>query len=222
MANRIDTVTGHAGNQTKALYSENTQRGDDSTQNVFMLQPASEQGDLYISYWLKYQPDLEAKMTPPITVQTWRSLFEWKTAGDYRIGVYVASWQDGCGGIKPKGPLFWQIQADNNANGGLPFQSFWRVDNCAVAVPVDQWFKFEVFWHRSAGADGRVWVAVNGQVLADHRGPSMGVNNAAINRIFMSLVYSDSPYPIYQWTDDLEIWDGFPPVTGNNPPYARH
>ena len=218
MANRIVTVTGHAGNQTQALYSEITQRGDNSTQNVFLLQPASEQGDLYVAYWLKYQADLLAKMTP----QTWRSLFEWKTAGDYRVGIYVASWGDGCGGIKPLGPLFWQIQADNNANGGLPFQSFWRVDNCAVAVPVDQWFKFEVFWHRSAGTDGRVWVAVNGQVLADHRGPNMGVNNAAINRIFTSLVYSDSPYPIYQWTDDLEIWDGFPPVTGNNPPYAPH
>ena len=218
MANRIVTVTGHAGNQTQALYSEITQRGDNSTQNVFLLQPASEQGDLYVAYWLKYQADLLAKMTP----QTWRSLFEWKTAGDYRVGIYVASWGDGCGGIKPLGPLFWQIQADNNANGGLPFQSFWRVDNCAVAVPVDQWFKFEVFWHRSAGTDGRVWVAVNGQVLADHRGPNMGVNNAAINRIFNSLVYSDSSYPIYQWTDDLEIWDGFPPVTGNNPPYAPH
>jgi len=80
----------------------------------------------------------------------------------------------------------------------------------------------EVFWHRSVGADGRVWVAVNGQVLADHRGPNMGVNNAAINRIFTSLVYSGSPYPIYQWTGDLEIWDGFPPVVGNNPPYAPH
>jgi hypothetical protein len=120
------------------------------------------------------------------------------------------------------GPLFWQIKGDNEANGGLPYQEFWRVDNCAFAVPVDQWFKFEVFWHRSSGADGRAWVAFNGQVIADHYGPLMGVNNASINRIMPGLLYSQTPYPIYQWVDDLEIWDGFPPVFGNNPPYAPH
>ncbi len=38
----------------------------------------------------------------------------------------------------------------------------------------------------------------------------------------MPNLYSDTPYPIYQWIDDVEIWDGFPPVTGNNPPYAPH
>ena len=79
------------------------------------------------------------------------------------------------------------------------------MDNCSSAVPVDQWFKFEAFWHRSSGADGRVWIAVNGQVLADHYGPNKGVWNAPINRIFMPLTYSDAPYPLYQWIDDVEI-----------------
>ncbi len=218
MLNRIETVTGHKGNPTQALYSEITQRGDNSTQNVFLLQPASEQGDLYVSFWLKYQADLVQKMTP----QNWRALFEWKTGGDYRMVAYVASWGDGCGGIKPNGPLFWRIQGDNNANGGLPIQEFWRVENCAIAVPVYEWFKLEGFWHRSSGVDGRIWWAVNGQVIADHRGPNMGVWNAPINRIFVPPLYSDTPYPIYQWVDDLEIWDGFPPVVGNNPPYAPH
>ena len=46
-----------------------------------MLQPASEQGDMYISFWIKLQPDLQAKMTP----QTWYEVFEWKTGGDYRV-----------------------------------------------------------------------------------------------------------------------------------------
>ena len=226
MVNQIQTVTGRNGNPTRALYSEIKQsgccgtnsQGGAATQDPFMIQPAGEQGDLYISYWIKLQPDLLQKMTP----QNWRAFFEWKTAGDYRVIAYVASWDGGCGGVKPMGPLFWQIRGDNNANGGLPYQEFWRVDNCAFAVPVAEWFKFEVFWHRSSGADGRVWMAFNGQVIADHHGPNKGVWNASINRIMMPNLYSGSAYPIYQWVDDVEIWDGFPPVTGSNPPYAPH
>jgi hypothetical protein len=65
-------------------------------------------------------------------------------------------------------------------------------------------------------------MAVNGKVIADYRGPLMGVNNASINRIAIQNVYSAAPAPQYQWVDDVEIWDGFPPATGNNPPYAPH
>jgi hypothetical protein len=218
MLNRIETVTGHNGNPTRALYSQITQQGGAFTQDVVTLLPASEQGDMYISYWIKFQPDLLQNMTP----QNWRAFFEWKSSGDYRVIAYVASWGDGCGGVKPMGPLFWQVKGDNQANGGLPYQEFWRVDNCAFAVPVDQWFKFEVFWHRSSGADGRVWMAFNGQVIANHYGPNVGIYNNPINRIMMPNLYSGTPYPIYQWVDDVEIWDGFPPVTGSNPPYAPH
>jgi hypothetical protein len=218
IVNRIEPTTGHRGTPTRALYSEMRQRGSSFTQDAFLLLPASEQGDLYISFWMKFQPDLLQKMTP----QNWRAVFEWKTAGDYRVIAYAASWDNGCGGVKPNGPLFWQIRGDNEANGGLPYQEFWKVDNCSIAVPAGEWFKFEVFWHRSSGADGRVWMAVNGQVIVDRYGPNRGVNNAPINRIFIPNLYSDSPYPVYQWVDDIEIWNGFPPATGNNPPYALH
>jgi len=71
--------------------------------------------------------------------------------------------------------------------------------------------KFEVFWHRSSAADGRVWMAVNGQVIVDHYGSNMGPNNAPINRIFMPNLYGSTAFPIYQWIDDLQIWDSFPP-----------
>jgi hypothetical protein len=50
----------------------------------------------------------------------------------------------------------------------------------------------------------------------------MGARNLPINRILAPLLYSGSAMPIYQWVDDLEVWDGFPPGNGNNPPYAPH
>ena len=153
MVNRIETVTGRDGNPTRALYSELKQRGGDSTQDVLMLQPAREEGDMYISFWLKLQPDLLEKMTP----QNWRAVFEWKTGGDYRCILYVASWEDGCGGTNGPGAMFWRLQGDNNANGGVPYQEFWRIDNCALPrPPADQWLKLEVFWHRSHASDGRI------------------------------------------------------------------
>jgi hypothetical protein len=206
MVNRIETVTGHDGNPTRALYMEIKRKGGTYIQDAFLLLPASEQGDMYISFWVKFQPDLLQKMTP----QNWRALFEWKTAGDYRMTTYVASWEDGCGGVKPNGALFWRVRGDNEANGGLPYQEFWRVDDCSKVVPVGEWFKIEGFWHRSSGADGRIWIAVNGQVIADRYGPNKGVRNAPINRIFLPVLYSETPYPIYQWVDNLQIWDGFP------------
>ncbi len=212
MFNQIQTVTGHNGTPTRALYQQMSQSGCCGTlpqgghpaQDAFTLQPVSELGDLYISYWLKYQPNLAQSLTPP----NWRVLFEWKTSSDYRVIVSAVTWGLDANGVNV--PLSWEIIGDNAA-GNLPYQRFWDVYNTTVPVPVGEWFKFEVFWHRSGGSDGRVWMAVNGQVIVDHSGPNVGVNNAAIDRIMMPNLYSGGSYPIYQWVDDVQIWDGFPP-----------
>src|SRR5712691_2625992 len=204
--NQIQTVTGHAGNPTQALFSQ-IKQGGGFTQDPLMLQPVSETSDLYIRYWLKHQPN-RADLMGVGQVGTgwnWRVVFEWKTAGDYRVIAMIKRdpYLNG-------GNLYWNIVGDNEANGGLPYQKFWESNNTQVPVPAGQWIKFEVFWHRSSGNDGRVWMAANGQVIVDQYGPNMGVNNALINRIMVSQLYSSTSYPIYQWVDDVQIWDGFP------------
>jgi len=160
---------------------------------------------MYIRYWLKLQPNFQTLMSNG-SGWNWRVVFEFKTAGDYRVIAQIQPDPGGYNGGRP----WWRVLGDNNANGGLAYQSFWDLQNTTVPVPIDQWFKVEVFWHRSSGSDGRVWMAINGQTIADHLGPNKGVNNKPINRIMVHQVYSSSPYPIYQWVDDLEIWDGFP------------
>jgi len=225
--NQILNVTGHAGSSTRVLYSQLAQSGccgggsqeavAGATQNAFQIQPVGETSDLYISYWLKFQPDLDKQLNPPNP--NWRYLFSWKTGspggvndGDYRVVVEVATW---ClGGV----PFCWETRGDNNA-GGDPYVEYWRVQNTAVQVPVGQWFKFEVFWHRSTGNDGRYWAAVNGQVIVDRSGPNK--IDKSINRIFVSNVYGSGPYPMYQWLDDLKIYDGFP-LDCTDPPCAPH
>ena len=230
IVNRIDTVTGHSGDRTHALYQEISRNvnglapmGTSPAQNEFQLLPKADTGDLYISYWIKLQPDLVEKMNdlpagPGIrNGGTWRSFFALKTGGqtawgdpaddgDYRVEAYVTTY----GGGQP----YWAILGDNNAGGGAPLKNDWSVENRSVPVPVDQWFKFELFWHRSAGSDGRVWMAVDGQGIADRLGPNVGARNMRVNRIMAPMLYSGSAMPIYQWVDDLEVWDGFPPHDG--------
>lgn len=221
--NQILTVTGHGGLPTRVLYRQNTQsgccggdpQGGGATSNALMLTPAFEGGDLYISHWVKYQPDLDRQLDP----QNWRTLFSWKTGGtggandgDYRAIVNIVSW--GQPGIP-----YWDIRGDNAAGADPNYIEYWRVENRTVPVPVGEWFKFEVFWHRSIGIDGRIWMAVNGQVIADHSGPNRIARD--INRIYLSSNYGGGPYPLYVWLDDLQIWNGFPAVC-TDPPCAPH
>jgi len=210
ITNQIQTVTGPRGTSTRAMYSAIKKKGEGycCTQDTFVLQPSSEPSELYISYWMKYQPDLVQSLN-----SQWRMLFEWKTAGDYRVTARVA----GYGGATP----YWIVIGDNEANGGLPYERYWEIQNKTVPVPIGEWFKFEIYWRRSSGSDGRVWLAINGNVIADRRGPNIGVNNKPINRIMMPNLYTGGIYPAYHWIDDIEIWSSFPPV-GNNPPYAPH
>ena len=237
MFNQIRTTTGHDGRQTQALYSEITRGpngqnsiGRAATQNSFQLLPVSELGDLYISFWLKFQPDLAQQMSnlpPGPGIQeggTWRAFFEWKTGtpghddGDYRVAAYVLTY----GGNAP----YWAVSGDNVAGGGYPMVNNWSVEKpLDLPVPVGAWFKFEAFWHRSSDMDGRIWMAANGHVIADRYGANMGSRRLNINRIFWNL-YSGSRLPVYQWIDDVQIWDGLPTATASDPwydpPYAPH
>ena len=214
--NQIQTVTGPKGNPTRAMYSQITQRGGGATQDPYMIQPGSDVRELYISQWIKFQPDFVDKLNAG---DPWRDVFEWKTYApgadtDYRVELAVVNWSRGS---SPQ----WQMRGD----GWVPsYQTFWQINNTSVPVPVGQWFKLEVYWKRSSGSDGRVWMAVNGQVLGDRRGPNMGPANAPINRIMMNQLYTGGGLPAYQWADDVQIWSTFPTATSADawydPPYA--
>jgi hypothetical protein len=216
IVNEIQTVTGRKGTPTRVLHSLMKQTGCTGTasqngttcwaQDPYLLQPTREPGDLYISFWRKIDPTLAQKL-----VNGWHVLFEWKSTGDYRVIAQIVNY----GGVAP----YWEIRADNVANGGLAHQEFWRVNNKSVPVPLGQWFKFEVFWHRSKGADGRVWMALNGQKLVDKFGPNIGVNSNPIDRIFLTQLYSAASYPLSQWTDDIQIWSAFPSAKPGDPWY---
>ena len=195
--NEIQRVTGPHGQQTAVLYSEIRKRGGGATQIPYLLTPSTSalQGNLYVSYWIKLQPDLLERLGP----NGWRVLFEWKTNAQHRLVTYV--YTDGSN--KP----YWYLKTDDLSGGAT--RTFWEIANHTAPVPVGEWFKFEFSWHRSAQGDGRAWQAINGQVVFDRFGPLLSGNDP-IDRIMLTQVYAGGTLPLRQWVDDIEIWDGFP------------
>jgi hypothetical protein len=201
---------------TNALYQSVTQLGTGVTQDPLLFTPTAslaQEGDLYTSEWVKFQPNLASQLTtgqmPNGDWGNWRTLFEWKTGGqganyggDYRIQLVVRE--------DTTGKLYWSADGSNNANGPYPYQQYWTAENHNVTVPTDQWFHLETYTHRSTGGDGEFWVKINGQTIIDHLGPNIGVDSDPINRIMASTVYTNGNTPAYQWVDDVQVWDGVP------------
>ena len=179
--------------------------------------------DLYVAYWFKHQADLATQLDNTVSAGNWRVQFEFKTGGyggsdsngDYRISTDVMKGADGT--------LFWRTKSDGVANGPyvgdcqhradptcMGFSGYWGPVDSTVPVPVDTWFHYETFWHRSSGSDGRFWAAVNGQVIVDHAGPNMGKLQLPITRIMVTNTYSGGRAPVESHVTGLEIWNGFP------------
>lgn len=215
ITNEIRQVTGPKGKLVNEIFQNVKIKGDlgqaGSQAPLMISRPwtIGDVNDLYITYWFKYPADFPSKLVSTVSDANWRTQFEFKTggylntlAGDYRISVVI---------IKgPDGELYWRTKGDNVANGPWSRIDYWAVDNHEVAVPVDKWFKFEVYWHRSGGMDGRFWAAVDGQVITDHYGPNMGDYNLPVTRIMPNNAYSGGYATVESHSTGLEIWDGFP------------
>ena len=215
----IETVIGHDGLTTRALYQSLTQKAARTTQSWYELYysspSAASDGDVYIKYWMKFPDDLKESMGP----NKWRSVFFWKTSNnDYRVEAYVYTTTS----IHADGAPFWYIHGDRFTTIEGGYKEDWAALKKDIEVPTGKWFMVEFFWHRSSGSDGRVFWAVNGEVITDRHGPNYGDYNNHINRISPFGLYgTPTVYPARQWIDDVEVWDGFPcgeGVSCFNPP----
>lgn len=215
ITNTIKTVAGPFGTINELFQNVKIKGGvgEGGSQSPFVITRPSTIGDLkelYTSYWFKYPADLASKLNSTVSSGNWRTQFEFKTggyggdmgSGDYRIITNILKDTDGS--------LYWLTKGDNQANNSAPRVTYWLEENRVVPVPVGTWFKFEVYWYRSSGGDGRFWAAVNGQEIVDYRGPNMGVNNLPITRIMPHNVYSGGSGPVESHITGFEIWDGFP------------
>jgi len=190
----IQTVIGHNGDTTKALYSiENYDLGvTQCPYEILNIQEGTK--DLYVRYWIKmdsaglFQSDM------------WRVIFEYKTKdyadnNGFRLIAFIYTDIDGI--------PYWHWQGDRD-----PEHPIWEIDNKTVPVPINEWFLTEFYWHWSEGADGRALWKINGQTIGEHSGPTT-LNSKPIDFIILTQIYGDAN-PKHQWIDDVEIWDGIP------------
>jgi hypothetical protein len=198
--NKIISTKGHNDVQSRVLSSHILKADKPWTQDPYILMNAKEDGDLYVSYWLKLPKDLLGVLGDGSNDDGWCTFFEWKTSGDYRIAAYV---------YIEEGKPYWYVHGDNVANQEIevPYAEYWFKENKAVAVPEGEWFHVEFFWHRSTGSDGRFWWAIDGNVIVDYHGANK--IKEPIDRIMLFTVYAEK-YPLTQLVDDIEIWNGFP------------
>jgi hypothetical protein len=186
----IQIVRGHNGNMTKALFQEQNEAFQDDTAcayEIFDILDGTK--DLYIRYWIKLDT---AGMSQP---DSWRQIFSYKTQGydiaeGYRLSAYVKT--------DAQGIPYWYMQADNAGS------VLWEIENDNLAVPVGEWFKMELFWHWSDGADGRTLWKINGNPIVDYMGATTYYSQP-LSKINLWQI-SGNVNPKKQWIDDVQIW----------------
>lgn len=198
ISNELQSVIGHDGEDTTALYQEIAfSNGSPTAQTPYQINNISEDPEeYYISYWIKID---DTSLDDP---DQWRIVWQFKSdhfsyqhpEPGYRIGVYIYTDEDG---------PYWHVKGDDQN------PDYWSVSDRQTPVPRDEWFRVEVYSKVSAGDDGRFWARINGTEIASHNGPNLG--STADSMYFMMLwqLYGNS-YPGHQWIDDVEIWDGVP------------
>ena len=116
--------------------------------------------DFYISYWFKNPADLASRLYSIVTEGSgnWRTQWEFKTG--VTMGITALPSQS----TRITMEASTGVPRGINYAGCCPIMKYWIVTNKVVPVPVGQWYKFEVFLHRSSGSDGRFWASLVGWV----------------------------------------------------------
>ena len=193
--NELEVIVGPYGKETTTLF-QRVNYDIQVTQAPYQINNIQENPDeLYISYWMK---------TDDSSVQgidKWRAIWEYKTEN-------YASYEDGFRMIAfmatdIKGNPYWMLQGDTS-----PQNPIWQVRNTEIPLIMGEWFKVEYHVKWSNGDDGYASMKVNGQLIGEHFGVTT-FKNDDLDFIMLTQVYG-SNYPMYQWVDDIEIWDGLP------------
>ena len=202
---RIDTVTGHHGNPTRALYLEikkDDPNFDNTARNQYNVNWKNSQTEAYIRFWMMLQPNLESAMPNG----GWHGILEWRESGDdYRWGLHI--------GKNSKG-LYWKCRSQWGSLGSSPVH--W--DEPAVYDPppesiLGEWALLELHWIHSTGSDGLVHIKINGETIIEHHGRNKkdsGLKVAWFFKVYTKKDYLRDYGKHYRWFDDLEIWDTVP------------
>lgn len=193
--NRIEALTGPTGEETNALFQQ-VKYNVAATQVPYQINSITENpNELYMSYWMKTDD------TSLSSDNEWRAIWEYKTdnygiqENGFRMIAFMAT--------DTQGTRHWVFQGDTS-----PQNPVWKERNYSIPVIMNEWFKVEYYIKWSDSSDGYASMKVNGQLIADHTGATT-TNADDLDFILLTQVYGNS-YPMEQWVDDIEIWDGLP------------
>ena len=199
--NKIETTMGINNKKTKALHQIIKKKEHEWTQVPYLIETDDkEQDQLYIRYSLK----LPKNLSEILGKDGWLVLSEYKTISDYRLALYIYA--------DKKKNLYWYAHGDNVVLDDIPYEEYWYRENRKIAVPVGKWMDVEIFWKRSKGKDGRVWLSIDGKKVIDYHGSTKLIDPIRIIMLFTN--YANNP--IDQWIDNVEVWDDFPCETGKS------
>lgn len=193
--NDLEVITGPHGNETTTLF-QRVNYDVQVTQAPYQINNIQENPDeLYISYWMK------TDNTSVQGIDTWRAIWEYKTdnyatyTDGFRMIAFMAT--------DIRGNPYWMLQGDTS-----PENPIWQVRNSEIPLIMGEWFKIEYHIKWSNGDDGYASMKVNGKLIGEHFGVTTSKNDN-LDFIMLTQVYGNN-YPMHQWVDDIEIWDGVP------------
>lgn len=195
--NYLENLTGPFGQETTALF-QRVNYNIGVTQSPYQINGIKENPkELFMTYWMKTDD------TSLNGADKWRALWEFKTDN------YNENNQNGFRMISfmvtdNNGELYWLFQGDKN-----PTEPIWQVVNRTVPVIRNEWFKVSYYIRWSTESNGYASMSINDEIIAEHNGPTTS-NDDDMNFIILTQVYGNT-YPMHQWIDDIEIWNGIPP-----------
>jgi len=230
MNTEIIEMDGPLGHVTRVLHIEN--RADDpdnssTSRNEFSLfskDPPDDYREGRVRYWMLLQDNLD-RIIPLDSNAGWYMIMEWKEPNS---GVTYTDEECAAMGCTAAGSNNYRINigidkdADSDrlywvAHGEAPQPCRcreWTITNDEVAVPLGEWFRVEAYM-RKDHVDGRVYFAVNGEVVVDtivrteHEDNPLPLQFWSIFKLYHGNDWR-ALGPTNQWYDNLEMLCGEP------------
>lgn len=148
---------------------------------------SNDHSDLYIKYDMKFIPEFEKSMIS----NSWTNIWENLVAGNTNKLLVIR--------LAADSPLIWKLESHTD----IP------IYNKETPVPLNQWFKIEIYYKHSLNADGKIKVYLNGETLFDYTGSTADTGGVIATNLLKT--YSNRSN-VGHWVDNLVVID-FPPET---------
>ncbi len=194
--NSIETVEGHTGVITKAMYNKKLANTSDITQSPYQLNFWQFNPDkFYIRYWMKVNDSFKGKNNFRVIWET--KTYNYENGGGFRMAALM--------NIDSDGKEVWEFRGDTKPGfDGV----IWSTYNNQIPFPTDTWFMVEFFVDFAQTGNGRAFFKMNGHTIGDVTNVT-NINSDNLQVMMLTQIYGSVEY-MDQYIDDIEILDDKP------------